>query len=605
MSKATDILPNGFGMHTFEYILDTDGYPVYMNRKYPGGYSHSFYYSWQTLPPIPAESISLSIESWSGKIGDSFTLAATVVPEDNDDSLRWESSDPSISNVDSNGTVTAISVGEATITAICGDVSASCKVTVLPTPIESITLTPESWSGKIGESISLSAMVNPENATDKSLSWLSCDETIATVDPNGLVKAINTGKVDIIAKTNDGSDIKAICHVEVSPVLIESISLKPYNLSCSPGESFTIQASILPSNATNINLEWSSSDESIANVDQEGNVTTVNAGNVLITAKALDGSEIGAVCNVIVNPILANSINLSLDNWTSYVGETLKLTVYILPENVTDKTTVWSSNNEEVVTVDSDGNVKALAVGDAVITASCWNVSATCNVIVQPTLAESITLSLDNWTAYEDETIQLTATVLPDNTTDKMVVWSSSDESVATVDADGKVTAVSIGETFITASCGNASATCAVTVLPIHAETLIIDPIVWSGEEGTEFTIKAIILPENTTNKELYFESSDTEIATVDNDGHVYVLKEGSCTIVVSTTDGSNLKAECEITSLSGIELIFTDSDADVNVYDLNGIMLKHVCSRDQVKHLTSGVYVLRNGTTVVKLVIR
>lgn len=475
------------------------------------------------MTPVPAESISLSEDSWSGKVGDSFTLSAIVTPEDNDDSLIWESSDPSIVSVDNNGSVTAISVGEATITAICGEVSASCQVSVLPILIESITISPEYWSGKVGDYFALSATVSPKNATDKTLTLESSDETIATVDSNGLVKAINIGKVDIIAKTNDGSNISAVCHIEITPILIETISLTPYSFICSPGETFTIQASILPRNASNKKLEWMSSDEAIAKVDQEGNVTAVTPGDVIITAKALDGSEVEAVCNVVVKPMFAESIKLSPNSWTSYAGETVQLTATILPDNVTDKTVIWTSSNDAVATVDSNGNVMALAVGDAVITASCGNVSATCTI----------------------------------------------------------------------------------TVIPILVESLTIDPIVWSGGEGTEFSINAIILPENATDKDLTFESSDITIASVDNYGHVIVLNDGFCTITVSTTDGSNLKAECEITCLSGIELIFTDPNAEIDVYDINGVMLKHACTRDQVKHLTPGVYLLRRGTTVVKLVMR
>ena len=98
-------------------------------------------------------------------------------------------------------------------------------------------------------------------------------------------------------------------------------------------------------------------------------------------------------------------------------------------------------------------------------------------------------------------------------------------------------------EAVITATCGTANATCIVTVLPILVESLTIDPTTWNGIEGSEFTIKATVFPENADNKVLTFESSDQTIATVDADGNVKVPKEGTCMITVSTVDGSDLKA--------------------------------------------------------------
>lgn len=201
--------------------------------------------------------------------------------------------------------------------------------------------------------------------------------------------------------------------------------------------------------------------------------------------------------------------------------------------------------------------------------------------------------------------MKITAIVLPEDTTDKTVTWTSSNEAVATVDAEGNVTAVAVGEADITASCGSVRANCKVTVLPILVESLTIDPTAWSGEEGSEFSITATVLPENASDKTLAFESSDSTIATVDDEGNVKVLKEGTCVITVSTVDGSDLKAECVITGLSGVEVIFTDPDAQVDVYDMNGILLKNGSSREELKQLKPGVYILRNGVTVVKAMVK
>lgn len=312
--------------------------------------------------------------------------------------------------------------------------------------------------------------------------------------------------------------------------------------------------------------------------------------------------------NIEVNPytiIPVKSIALSPNRWCGVENDSFNIEATIQPEDATDKTLTWTSSDQNIATVDRNGNVKAISIGEAVITASCGDVSATCKVSVIPTLAESITLDPAMWSGEVGSEFTIKASVLPENTTDKTLVWSSSNEKVATVDADGHVKTLTVGEAVITATCGNISATCNVTVLPILIESLTIDPTEWNGTEGNEFTIIAKIMPDNATNKTLVFASSDTSIATVNSEGHVLILKEGSCKITVTTIDGSNLEAECKINSISGIDYIFSNPNAEIDVFDTNGIMIKHSCTREVLKQLTPAVYIIRSGNTVCKLVIR
>ncbi|MDE7346223.1 MAG: Ig-like domain-containing protein, partial [Muribaculaceae bacterium] len=264
-----------------------------------------------------------------------------------------------------------------------------------------------------------------------------------------------------------------------------------------------------------------------------------------------------------------------------------------------------------VATVSDKGVVTAVKVGNATITATSANgKTATCTVTVASNIVSvtSIEISKTELSLTEGESATLTATVNPSDATDKTVTWTSSDNSVATVTNDGVVTAVNAGTATITVASSNGkTATCTVNVIAnvILAESLTIDPKEWSGVEGSEFTIKATVLPEDASDKTLTFESSDTSIATVDAEGNVKVQKEGTCVITVSTVDGSDLTAECVITSLSGVETIFADPNASVDVYDMNGILLKKGCSREQLKQLTPAVYILRKGNLIVKTAIR
>ncbi|MDE6562583.1 MAG: leucine-rich repeat protein, partial [Muribaculaceae bacterium] len=159
----------------------------------------------------------------------------------------------------------------------------------------------------------------------------------------------------------------------------------------------------------------------------------------------------------------ASEITLNRDTVELKVGESLSLEATVKPDYATDKTVTWTSDNEDVATVDAEGKVTAIALGEATITATSGEVTATCKVTVVPTPVESITLSVDTLNLKKGETATLTATIAPEDVTDKTVAWTSDNEEVATVDAEGKVTAIALGEATITAASGEVTATCKVT----------------------------------------------------------------------------------------------------------------------------------------------
>ncbi|MDE6523115.1 MAG: Ig-like domain-containing protein, partial [Muribaculaceae bacterium] len=389
---------------------------------------------------------------------------------------------------------------------------------------------------------------------------------------------------------------------------VESIAISNTELSLTEGDTATLTATIAPENATDKTVTWTSSDEAVATVSAEGVVTAVKAGTATITVASSNGKIATCKVTVAAKIIEVTGITLSNTNLSLTEGETATLTATIAPENATDKSVTWTSSDASIATVSDKGVVTAVKTGTATITATSANgKTATCTVTVAANIisVESISISESELSLTEGETATLTATIAPENATDKSVTWSSSDEAVATVSADGVVTAIKAGTAIITAASSNGkTATCEVTVLPILVESLTIDPTTWSGVEGSEFTIKATVLPENAADKTVTFESSDTSIATVDAEGNVKVLKEGSCVITVSTVDGSDLKAECLITGLSGVETIFADPNALVDVYDMNGVMLKKGCSREELKQLKPTIYILRSADTVVKAVV-
>ena len=244
-----------------------------------------------------------------------------------------------------------------------------------------------------------------------------------------------------------------------------------------------------------------------------------------------------------------------------------------------------------------------------------------------PTLSTSIALNQTTATLEVTETITLIATILPENATDKSVEWSSSDETVAVVDENGVVTAISIGEAVITATTAdgsNLSASCKVTVAPTLAVSIELDQTEASVEEKSEFQLTATILPEHTTNKEVAWSSSDKWVASVDNTGLVIMYSAGEVIITATTTDGTNLSATCHINVYSGIDgvegddvIVATVGDnivvknaqlgSVVNVYASNGAMIASEVATEGdviIEAPVKGVYVVKVGKQTVKVII-
>ena len=424
--------------------------------------------------PTLSTSIALNKTSASLKVTETLTLVATVLPENaTNKSVIWSSSNESVSVVDNNGVVTAISIGEAVITATTVDgsnLSASCKVTVVPTLAETITLDKTEISLEATETATLIATVLPELTTNKSVTWTSSNEAVATVDENGVVTAVAVGEATITATTVDDSNLSASCKVTVTSTLATSITLDYTEYEMVEKSDFQLTVTILPESTKNKGVVWSSSDMWVASVDENGLVRAYSVGEAIITATTVDGSNLSASCKVTVVSSLAQSITLDKTEVSLEATETATLVATVLPETTSNRSIEWKSSNDAVATVNNNGELTAIAVGEATITATTVdgsNLSASCKVTVVPTLAVSIELDKTEASVEEKSDLQLTATILPEHTTNKEVAWSSSDNLVATVDNTGLVTIHSAGEVIITATTTdgtNLSATCRINV---------------------------------------------------------------------------------------------------------------------------------------------
>ncbi len=525
-------------------------------------------------------------------MGNYFVLKATCTPANATyPTVSFSSSNSKVVKVkyiDGQSTkVTAVAPGEATITAYYdrdSGVSATCKVVVVDKiPVEGVELSHGTLTLYEGQTGDVTAKVLPTNATNKKLTWRSADTSIAKVEYSGngdkvTVKAVKAGETKILATvtdwtTKDQYGVKIVVKKKVAPT---SISLSPTSMSVQRGKTKVITATVLPDNATNKEVIWTSSDESVAKVElvqikkkMTHVVKGVKGGSAIITATSADNSKVKATCKVSVF-VPAQSVTISPTSTTMNVGDKKTVKATVKPSDATNKACLFSSSNTNVASVSYAGTITAKAPGSAIITATTKNggYTASCAVTVKDNVIHvtGVTLDQTKLTMKKGANVYLGATVIPENATNQDVTWSSSDESVAYVNSKGKVSAYKGGEAVITVKTkdGGYTATCNVTV-DVKATGVTLDKTEITMKKGANKTLVATVLPEDATNKEVTWSSSDKEIAYVNSKGKVSAYKAGEATITCKTKDGG-YKATCKVTVIvpvTGVSLNYTSIQLD------------------------------------------
>lgn len=347
-----------------------------------------------------------------------------------------------------------------------GSASATLTIASAPVAVSSITLNENTLALTVGRSETLTATVLPDNATNKNVTWESSDSRVATVDENGKVTAVKQGTATITVKSVSNDTVTDTCDVTVTDQIfpVTGVALTPDNAELYVGETKNLMVVFTPSNATNKNVTWESSNTAVATV-ADGVVTAVGKGTATITVTTADGNHT-ATCEVTVK-IPVSRVTLNPTSTALVVGNTKQLTATVAPANADDSTLVWTSGNAKVATVDQNGLVTAVGAGTTTITATAGGKSATCTVTVTAKPVPIETIALRDAAVSVGGTIQLEPVFTPADTTQRDVIWTSSDRTTATVDANGRVRGVAEGKVTITVTSTadrNITASCTVTV---------------------------------------------------------------------------------------------------------------------------------------------
>ena len=430
-----------------------------------------------TVLPLKVETMTFAEPSVSIVKTEDKTITLTLNSEEVDNkSMVWTSSDESVATVVQNmnavypleAIVVAHKVGKATIKAEAQDgsgMSATCEVEVTSLMVSDFSLQTASVVRTIPTQ--LEAKVSPDEADNKKLKWTSLTPDVATITEDGMMTGLKIGTAKVKAETTDGSNLSGVFEVQVIGLPVSTLSM-PAESSIVKTESMKLEYSILPLASDNQKLKWSSNATYIASVDEStGVITAHKVGDAIITATATDGSGISASTTIHVTPLKVSQIEMPKE---MYLLRSLskQIEVNIAPELADNKILKWTSDNEEVATVTQEGVVKGVNVGTANITATTTDgteLSATCKVTVKPVVIDlsTKTINLRKGESYTEQIV----TVLPENYEHKEVVWTSADDSIASINSDGVITAVKPGITTIKYKLGfdsNITAECKVIV---------------------------------------------------------------------------------------------------------------------------------------------
>ena len=421
-------------------------------------------------------------------------LAMTVTPADFTDKVTWKSSNTGVVTVTEDGQIESVGTGTSTVKVSVGDVSATCKVTVVQ-PVTSLYITEYSVYMDAYEQHQLKVNIYPDNAYNKKVAWSSSNPLVATVDANGLVEAKKKGTATITVTAQDGSNRKDTCTIYVQSdghickAVNEMESVHPYKNNTNEFWQYSVK------NAKTLDITFDTRTEMEEDYDYlyiydsknnqigkytgkelAGKALRITGDTVRIKLVSDDGgtawgfkvtSVKANVTNVKVTKITLNKASANVER-----GKTLQLTATVTPTTATNKAVTWTSSNTKVATVSSSGKVTAKAVGTTTITCTAKDgsgVKATCKVTVKKPVVKvsKITLNKTSASLIKGDILALKATVTPATATNKAVIWKSSNTKIATVSSTGKVTAKAAGTVTITCTAKDGSgkkATCKITI---------------------------------------------------------------------------------------------------------------------------------------------
>ena len=534
-----------------------------------------------------APAMAANVFAFTDKTIDLFegeTLQTELLREgsyDGDGEIVYASSKEAFATVDENGLITAVSKGRAAVTATLrrnGKNVGKATVTVnVLRAVNKVTLNTTKLSvynpddpavadllqkpaeGEepqepmdyqvlvvpAGTTVTLSATCTPTDASNVKVTYTSSDEGVARAAGTAL-KAIQRGECDLTVTSVQNPEVTEKFRVLVIQP-IKKITIDAGSKKVSAGSTLQLKASYVPDNATIQQVVWSSKNEKIATVDENGVVTGVSKGYANITATAADGSRVAATVSLSVLQPVTSVVALTPEVEVS-TGRTVTARAQAQPAEASDKTLTWSSSDDSIATVRGNGLVTGVRAGECMLTVT--SSSNPEEFVFIPVTVSQLATKIENTNAAGDlsikvgESVQTSWTVEPEDTTNKELTFRSNAPRVATVDENGRVTAVGRGTATITAQskdAGKKQGYVKINVIqPVTGVSMKRD--LYYIQRGWSGNVQAVVEPRNANNQKVLWSSENEGIATVRSNGtstgSVYGVGNGFTTIQAYTDDG-------------------------------------------------------------------
>jgi uncharacterized protein YjdB len=463
--------------------------------------------------------------------------------------------------------VTGLAAGTSiiSVTTVDGSYIDTFEVEVMAStvivPVTSVSI-PALLSLKPGDYSVLTAGITPLNATNRKVTWTTDASEVAIVS-NGIVTGISPGTANITVTTDDG-DYTDSCTVTVTAIRVTSVAVDRVAAGVLVGGVLVLNATVLPANATNKAVVWSSSIPAVATVDSSGKVSGKSVGTTIIMASVYDGDQtFTASCTIEVTALVHAVTGVSLLPATLDIfdGDSAWLLATVTPSYATNQALTWTSSDTSVATIGSNGRLSALDVGNTTITVTTEDggFSATCAVTVRAAALTGVSLSPATISVQKGAIVLIAMAIAPVNAAYLDFTSLSSDVAIVDIYAQFNggllIEGTGVGTATVTvtvnAAGGSKTASCEVTVteatpIPIPASGVtLLQEILYLVAGGAGSRLSATVAPANAADKRLIWSTDNSSVATVSG-GLVTPVAAGTTQIRVRTTDGG-FTDSCEV----------------------------------------------------------
>ena len=494
------------------------------------------------------ESVLVAPSTATVAVGSTLTLSAEVRDANGNllesPHVSWASADASIAEVSPTGVVTGRKVGTVLIAASSRGRDAFSRITVNPTPVATVRLSPTSRAMTVGQTFQLVAELLDGSGrvlTGRPVSWVSSNASVATVTDAGVVTALGAGAA-IITASSEGKS--AVATITVSLVPVASVEVTPVTSNLVVGQTTRLSARLSDASGATITgrtITWSSNRSSVATVSSDGLVTAIAAGTATITATS-EGRSGSATINVAARP--ASAVIVSPGQVTIFAGQTVQLGALVTDDRgqvLTGQSVSFSSSNTQVATVSSSGLVTGISAGTATITATSAGATGTAVVTVAPDPVAAVDVSPASASVVVGSSVQLVATprnVSGQPLTGRTIFWSTGSPSLASVSSSGLVTGLAPGNAVIVATVDGKQGSAVVQVRQVPVAAVTVTPATATIVVNQTITLTATPVDASgnpLSGRIIGWSSSDNAIATVSATGDVTALASGSVTITASS----------------------------------------------------------------------